>query len=85
MIEPSTVSADLDGGMVIIGQAQEQYYGLNEVGARIWQLIQMGLSLGEIQERLMAEYDTPAEVLWQDILRLADDLVREGLVIVQES
>lgn len=84
-INPNTVAADLDGGVVIMGHQQEQYYALNEVGGRIWQLIPTGLSLEEIQGVLLAEYDAPAEELWQDVLLLVSDLLQEGLISVQDS
>lgn len=94
VINPNTISAGLDGGVVIMGMDpvgvdsasnQEQYYALNEVGARIWQLIEAGLSLAEIKVELLGEYNTSAEALWQDIQGLAMDLLQEGLVSVQEG
>jgi hypothetical protein len=94
VINPNTISAGLDGGLVIMGldpagldaaDKQEQYYALNDVGARIWQLIQAGLSLAEIKVELLGEYNASAEALWQDIQGLAMDLLQEGLVSVQES
>ena len=58
VISPNTVSAGLDGGLVIMGldpagldpaDKQEQYYALNEVGARIWQLIRGRLEFSRNQ------------------------------------
>lgn len=94
VINPNTISAGLDGGVVILGLdpvgldsagKQEQYYALNEVGARIWQLIEAGLSLAEIKVELLGEYNASAEALWQDIQSLVMDLLQEGLVSVRES
>ena len=44
------ISRDLDGEAVILNMKSGVYCGLNEVGARIWQLIQKPMSVTHIRD-----------------------------------
>lgn len=52
----STVSADLEGEAVILDTATGEYYGLNEVGARIWVLLQEPMTFTALVDALLEEY-----------------------------
>ena len=47
------VSCDLDGEAVILNLKDDVYYGLNPVGARIWNLIQEPKTVGKIKDVLL--------------------------------
>jgi hypothetical protein len=66
-----TVILDLESGT---------YFGLNPVGARIWQLIGTGHSVSGICEVMVEEYEVSREVLEHDVLSLAQELVARNLV-----
>jgi hypothetical protein len=68
------VALDLESG---------RYFGLNEVGSRIWDLLQTPRSLGSIQEALLQEYEVPADDLWRDLESLISELVRHGLADIR--
>lgn len=69
-----TVILDLDRGT---------YFGLDPVGARVWELLRDSTNVKQIVATLLAEYDVPQEQLHQDVHALVDDLVKRGLVLVQ--
>ena len=60
------------------------YYSLNEVGCRIWELSDGNHSIAQLIETLVAEYDAPAETLAKDVLELLEKL-RSGKLIVETS
>lgn len=70
---------------VILDIASGAYYGLDAVGARMWDLIGAGHSLAEIRDRLLQEYDVEGERLEHDLLKLVDELWSHGLVEVGED
>jgi hypothetical protein len=80
---PSTevVFRTVDEGAVLLATRDEVYFGLNEVGARIWQLLPPATTtLDELCDVLAAEYpDAPADVLRADVRELLDALVAAGL------
>jgi hypothetical protein len=67
---------------VLLDLASGTYFGLDPVGARIWQLIETGKSLREVCDQMVEEYDVARQVLEQDTLALARDLVEKKLISV---
>ena len=53
---------------------------LNEVGGRIWELIDRGRSVQQIGQLLFEEFDTTQEQLEKDLLRLLDQLQEIGAI-----
>ncbi len=72
----------LDDGAVLFSPAAELYFGLNHVGARIWELLTpSGRQLGEICDRLHESYpDADREALQSDVRDLVVRLSAEGLL-----
>ncbi|MGE5618857.1 MAG: pyrroloquinoline quinone biosynthesis peptide chaperone PqqD [Sphingomonadaceae bacterium] len=66
---------------VLLSAKSENYYSLNEVGTRIWELIDGQATAGEIASRIAEEYDAPAEQVEQDVVALLHELREQGLVV----
>jgi hypothetical protein len=77
------VSCDLDGETVILNVKSGVYYGLDLVGARIWDLIQRPMTAGEIRDALVNEYDVAPDRCEHDILLLLQELAVKGLIEVK--
>ncbi len=86
-LEPSAgvLAAGVGQETVLLDPACGRYFSLNEVAARIWQLIGCRAPLGEIHATLLAEYDVDSELLWGDIERLAAELAGNRLAAVRVS
>jgi hypothetical protein len=78
------VDAPVGDGAVILQLQNGQYYGLDEVGVRIWNLLKTPVTVGEIEAVLLAEYDGDPEECHREVVRLVSELMQEGLVEVQE-
>jgi hypothetical protein len=65
---------------VILDLGSGTYFGLDPVGARIWQLIGEGKTLGEICDTMLDEYDVSREALELDVVELADKLLEQKLI-----
>jgi hypothetical protein len=65
---------------VILHLESGTYYGLDPVGARIWQLIVEGKSLGEICEVMREEYEVEQAQIEKDVVELAAELESKKLV-----
>lgn len=70
----------LDGEAVLLDLASGTYFGLNEVGARVWELVEAGTTVGALRTTLLAEFDVEEGVLATDLARLLADLEQRGLV-----
>ena len=78
------VSRELEGEAVMLNLESGAYFGLDEVGTRIWALIQEHGSLRKVLEVMQSEYDVAPEILQNDLLRLVEELRGKGLVSVSE-
>lgn len=75
------VAREVGGEMVLMHLSTGTYFGLKGVGSMIWQLIEeRPRAISELRDAVAAEYDAPAELIEQDILALAEDLVAHGLI-----
>ena len=79
------VSANLTGEVAILHLKSGIYYGLNAVGARVWNFIRVPKKVSEIRDLLLAEYGTEPERCWSDLLKLLTQLMDEGLVDVKDD
>jgi len=80
------VSCDLGEEAAILNMKNSVYYGLDPVGARIWQLLQQPRSIAEIRDVIASEYDVSAERAESDLRELIGKLLSEGLVeLISES
>jgi hypothetical protein len=79
------VSSDLAGETVILNLDTGIYYGLvDEVGARIWSLMQAPRTVAEIRDAILEEYEVAPERCEHDLLALLERLAAEGLVEILE-
>ena len=74
------LSRVLDGEAVLLDLESGTYFGLNDVGTRVWQLIVAGSSVGEIKSALIDEFDVSADRLSRDLDELLLGLEKRGLV-----
>lgn len=65
---------------VILHLESGTYYGLNPVGARVWQLILEGKSLGEVCGVMLEEFEVEREQIEKDVLDLVCELQAKNLV-----
>ena len=82
-IAPGLASADLGGEAVILDPASGRYFGLNEVAARILELVREPQSVAHIEEALALEYDVSRERLREDINGFLSTLAARGLIHVE--
>jgi hypothetical protein len=82
---PDQVSSDLENEKVILHLEDGTYYGLNPVGARIWELIQEPATVREVRDTLLGEYDVDAETCRRDVMALIRDLADHQLVEVRRE
>ena len=65
---------------VLLDSRSGHYYGLDEVGSRIWGLAQAGFPPSTITEKLAQEYDAPPEKLAHDVNAFLSELKSSRLL-----
>jgi hypothetical protein len=69
----------------ILSLTSSTYYGLNSVGARIWDLLREPRVVQSVLDYLLDEYDVEANRCEHDLIALLQQLADEGLVIVTDE
>lgn len=84
-LSPDVISQEVSGETVLLDLNSENYFGLDEVGTRIWQLIESSGNLQDIYDTLLAEYEVEADQLLEDMEQLLTDIEKAGLVTLQAA
>ena len=79
------ISSDLAGEVVMLNLKNGTYYGLDEVGARVWNLIQEPRSVGAVRDVILDEYDVEVERCERDLLALLGELAAADLIEVRDA
>lgn len=86
IVTPSHVLfRSLAGEAVLLDLEQETYFGLNDVGTRMWQHLTTAVSIADAYAALRAEYAAEPQVLRQDLEALVSELIGQGLVRVVDA
>ena len=80
VVSQDQVSCELGGEAAILNLKAGVYYGLNEVGARIWKLIQEPKRVSEIRDTILEEYEVEPDQCEVDVIVLLQDLLDNGLI-----
>ncbi len=78
---PHAHARDFDGELVLLDLAGGKYYGLDELGAKLWSGVLDGRTPAEIAAAIAPEYDVDRATLEADLLALAQELVDAGLLV----
>lgn len=79
VINESVAYANVDGEAVLLDVDSGFYFGLNQVGTRIWELLSEGKSAQEIFSQMADEYDVDDERLHSELAAFMNALVGNGL------
>lgn len=84
-ISPDVVFQEIEGESVLLHLEDARYFGLDDVGTRVWQLIVEHGDLNTVFEQMLNEYDVTPDRLRADIEKLARELADKGLLVLQAS
>lgn len=73
-------SATMPDETIILGMREGAYYGVSQVGTRIWELAATPTTLGAIHAAITAEYDVSPASAWTDLVSFITALDAAGLV-----
>ena len=77
---PETVSGRIDDELVMMDIRRGQYFSLNPVATRIWDLLAEPVTLDGLCGALQEEYDVDPGQCRTDVLACLDELAALGLV-----
>jgi len=66
---------------ILLDVENGQYYALDEVSGRIWELCDGSHSIAAMVEALRQDYDAPSAEIEQDVLAFLGEMTEEKLVV----
>ncbi len=80
----TTLASSFGAETVILSLEDGVYYGLEDVGARIWSLLQRPVTVSALRDALVEEFDVEPDRCGRDLAALLRDLAARGLIEVRE-
>ncbi|MCP4381303.1 MAG: PqqD family protein [Hyphomicrobiales bacterium] len=79
-VNPNTLHSELESGGVLLQVETGQYYGLDAVAERFWELIVEYGDLDRVERALLQEYCVDAAVLANDLRIMVNDLIEKQIL-----
>ena len=76
------VVSDIDDEKVMMSVENGQYYNLDSVGSRVWELIIKPVKVSELIDALLLKYDVDRETCERDVLAFLSELHKDGILQV---
>ena len=74
------VSSDLDGETVLLSIETGKYYNMDPIGSRIWELIKDPMSVSQLIDILLGEFEVDREQCEQEVLAFLNKLAGDHLI-----
>ena len=79
------VSCDREGEAAVLNLKTGVYYGLDEVGASVWRMLDEPRRVDELVDALLGEYEVDREECQRDVIALLGELAVRGLVEINNT
>lgn len=73
-------TSDLGDEVVVLEPEEGRYFGLQEVGALVWKILEDGSTVAEIEAAILKEYGVSKERCHEDLQELLTELSSRGLI-----
>jgi len=76
------VASDIDGETVMMSIENGEYYGLDDIGSRIWELIEKPVKVSNLIDTLLERFDVDRGTCEKDVLKFLNDLNGDNILVV---
>ncbi len=76
------VACDLEGESVVLHLENGQYYGLDDIGTRIWALMEKPIQVEELVKKLREEFEVSQAECSAHVLEFLEDLHSHKMIEV---
>jgi len=85
VISPHQVSCRVGDDVVVLGLTESAYFGLRGIGTFLWELLQNSITVREIRDRVLQEYDVSVEQAEADLQSFLFELADAKLIEVRSG
>ena len=74
------LASKMDGETIMMSIASGSYYGMDNIGSRIWELIAEPIRVSDLCDRLMEEFDVAFDQCLADVIAFLNALGENRLI-----
>jgi hypothetical protein len=79
---PKLIANHMDGEIVMMSIDNGEYYGLDEIGSRIWELMGNPIRIDDLINMLTEEFEVQKEECANDTMEFLNDLEEKHLLVL---
>jgi hypothetical protein len=79
------IVSDMGGEKVMLSVQNGNYYNLGAIGGRIWDFLGSSISVKQVIELLLSEFDVEREKCERHVISFLEHLRKEGLILVNQE
>ena len=83
--DPEILSAPMDDELVMFSLEQGMYYGFDNIASIIWQRLDQPISVADLCEELLSDFDVDLETCQRETLELLNWLYQQDLVRIDNA
>jgi hypothetical protein len=84
-VSPNTLAREVQGETILLHLDSGEYFGLDAMATRIWQLIVEKGDLGQVEDAMLEEFDIDRTALSNDLRQMIDELATKRLISIEEA
>ncbi len=73
----------LDDELVMMSIQNNEYYGLDNIGTRIWEIIEKPISFSDLMKIILDEYEVNESQCKEDILEFLNLLIGKKAIVIK--
>jgi hypothetical protein len=82
-VAPNVFTREFQGELVVLDLEGGDYYGLDDLGRRLWEGLTQGKSPAEVAADVVADFDVPLATVEADFTTLTEELIQRKLVLAR--
>jgi hypothetical protein len=79
------LASDIGGEVILMNIEVGRYYGLDDIGSRIWRSIEQPIVVEQLCQSMAMQYKADIEVVTSDVLTLLNRLLEQQLITVADA
>ncbi|MBZ0300765.1 MAG: PqqD family protein [Anaerolineae bacterium] len=74
------ITSSSDAGIILFDAARQRYYNLDALAAMVWSLMRRPITLLEMRDAVVEQFDLEPEAAERHIVDLLDEMETNGLI-----
>ena len=83
--DPDQEFSKIDEEVIMLNVNNGEYYALNDVASRIWEMIDTPLKVADLIAKLTEEYEIDKKTCNQDTLNCLEDFKNKSIIIIEDE